>query len=73
MVHAGQEARQLPTGVVPVDRVDDVEQGRPRHEPGHQEHGVGAAGNNLRKERNSGFAEQRSQDADFVRVFTFLR
>ena len=67
VVQGGQEPHELPGRAVPVDRVDDVEQGCPRHAPGDQEQGVGAAGDDLGQERDRGFARERGQDGDLMR------
>ena len=67
MVQDGQEPHELPGRAVRVDRVGDVEQGCPRHAPGDQEQRVGAAGHDLRQERDRGFARERGQDGDLMR------
>lgn len=66
MVQRRQEGCQLSGGAVPVDGVDDLEQGRPGDAPGDQHHGVQAAGDDLGKERDVGATGQRGQDADLM-------
>jgi len=65
-MQGGQEPHELGGGAIRVDRVGHLEQGRPRHAPGDQEQGVGAAGDDLRQERNLRLAGERGQDADLA-------
>ena len=44
----------------------DLEQGCPRHAPGDQEQGAGAAGDDLGQERDRGSARERGQDGDLM-------
>jgi hypothetical protein len=67
VVQSGQEARELPAGTIPVDQADDFEQRYPRHEPGDQEHGVGAAGNDVGQERDPWCARERGQHVNLTR------
>jgi len=67
LVQDSQEPHELPGSAVQVDRVGDVEQGCPRHAPGNQEQGVGAAGDDLGQVRDRRFAPERGQDGDLVR------
>jgi hypothetical protein len=67
VLQPGQELSQLATGVVSVHRVHDVEQRLTWNQPGHQQHGIGAAGNYFRQVRDGRLFSQCSQDGDLVR------
>ena len=61
-----EEPRDLPPGVIPVDGVGDLEQARPAHAPGDQDHRVGAARDHLGQKRDGRIARERRQDAYLV-------
>jgi hypothetical protein len=71
VVQGGQEPHDLPGRAVRIDRVGDVEQGCPGHAPGDQEHGIGAAGDDLGQERDRGFPRECRQDGDLLRQLEF--
>ena len=66
LVQLAEEARELTARLVPIDRVDDIEQGCARDELSEEKQWIGAARNDLRQVRHRRFAGQGCQYGDLM-------